>query len=115
MRGMRSIDSLRYRSWTSIDVVVAGAGSNWRLLNHLSGSRFDGAEKQVVPLKGARVLLVDDAADYIAMLADVLKLHGIQVVIAGSVEEAITSLRGGQVDLVVTDLCLPGASGIDLV
>ena len=83
-------------------------------MNHLARRRFDGAEKQVVPLKGARVLLVDDSADYVALLADVLKLHGIDVVIAGSVDQALISLQGQHVDLVVTDLRFPGATGIDL-
>ena len=63
---------------------------------------------------GARVLLVDDASDYITIMADVLKLHGIDVVGAGSVEQALTLLRREHVDLVVTDLKLPGATGIDL-
>jgi DNA-binding NtrC family response regulator len=83
-------------------------------VNHLVRRRFDGEEKQVVPLRGARVLLVDDSADYIAILADVLKLHGIDVVVAGSVDQALTSLQGQHVDLVVTDLRFPGATGIDL-
>jgi DNA-binding NtrC family response regulator len=68
-----------------------------------------------VPLRGARVLVVDDAADYAALLSDVLKSHGIDVVPAGSVEQALTLLQSEPVDLVVTDLRLPGASGIDLI
>jgi DNA-binding NtrC family response regulator len=78
------------------------------------GRGFGGASRQAVPLTGARVLVVDDAADYTALLADVLKPHGIGVVAAGSVEEALTLLQREHVDLVVTDLCLPGASGIEL-
>jgi len=68
-----------------------------------------------VPLKGARVLVVDDAADYATILTEVLKPHGIEVVVAGSVEQALVLLQSERIDLVVTDLNLPGASGIDLI
>jgi DNA-binding NtrC family response regulator len=85
-------------------------------VKHAERSRFDhGALKQIVPLLGARVLVVDDAADYAAILADVLRPHGIEIIAAGSVEEALALLQSERVDLVVTDLCLPGASGIDLI
>ena len=71
--------------------------------------------RPVVPLKGARVLVVDDAADYAAILAEVLRPHGIEVVVGGSVEQALVLLQNERIDLVVTDLNLPGASGIDLI
>jgi DNA-binding NtrC family response regulator len=83
-------------------------------VNHLVERRFGGAEKQVVPLMGARVLVVDDEADSVAMFADVLKLHGIKVVAVGTVDQALAVLRSEHVDLLLTDLGLPGASGIDL-
>jgi len=92
-----------------------GDGAKWRLVKHPEEGRFDGvATKHVVPLVGARVLVVDDADDYAAILGDVLKQHGIEVVAASSVEQALTLLQSEHVDLVVTDLILPGASGIDL-
>jgi DNA-binding NtrC family response regulator len=92
-----------------------GARANWRIVAYPDEGRFDGgAARQVVPLTGVRILVVDDAADYASILADVLKPHGIEVVPAGSVEQALTLLQTERVDLVLTDLCLPGASGIDL-
>jgi DNA-binding NtrC family response regulator len=85
-------------------------------VKHPDGSRFDcGAPKAILPRTRARVLVVDDEADYAQILGDVLELHGIDVVAAGSVEEALALLLQEHVDLVVTDLCLPGASGLDLV
>jgi DNA-binding NtrC family response regulator len=85
-------------------------------VKHAEENRFDGdVFRQVVPLRGARVLVVDDAADDAAILAELLKPHGIDVVAAGSAEKALTLLQTEHVDLVVTDLCLPGASGIDLI
>jgi DNA-binding NtrC family response regulator len=83
-------------------------------MKHPEVNRFGGPERQVVPLLGARILVVDDAADYVSLLAGVLKRHGIDTVAATSVEEALTLLENEHIDLVLTDLCLPGASGIDL-
>jgi len=77
--------------------------------------RFEGGTmRHGVSLAAARVLVVDDADDYAAILADVLRPHGIEVIPAASVEQAMTLLQTEHIDLVVTDLCLPGASGIDL-
>ena len=86
----------------------------WRLVEHLERSRFDGKAGPIAPSLATRILVVDDEEDYVSLLADFLKPHGIDVVAAGSAEKAMTWLQDGKVDLVVTDLSLPGASGIDL-
>jgi two-component system, NtrC family, response regulator HydG len=64
---------------------------------------------------GNRLLVVDDAADTREVLQRNLKTKGYQVFTAASVAEAIRVLESTVVDLVITDLKMPGASGMDLV
>ncbi len=62
-----------------------------------------------------RVLLVDDEPDQVALLRAMLTPLGMDVVTAESAEQALSVFRRHPVDVVVTDLHLPGASGIDLI
>jgi len=62
------------------------------------------------------VLVVDDAAVDRKLVGGLLaKGHDLQVEFATSGEEALTRLRASQPALVVTDLVMPGMSGLDLV
>jgi len=65
-------------------------------------------------LGGATVLLVEDDALIRTNTAEVLQEEGCLVVEAGSAEEATAALQTASVDVLVTDLNLPGCSGIDL-
>jgi DNA-binding NtrC family response regulator len=62
-----------------------------------------------------RVLLVDDEPDQVALLRAMLTPLGMEVGTADSAEQAMGAFRRHPVDVVVTDLHLPGASGIDLI
>jgi CheY-like chemotaxis protein len=78
------------------------------------GSRED-LERQIpVPPWTGRVLLVDDIHDDAVLLADLLAPLEAIVVVAQSAEEALAIVDGQTVDLVITDLNMPGASGLDL-
>lgn len=61
------------------------------------------------------VLLVEDDPHLQQILTRLLRLSGYRVAAARGGEEAWPVLQSGGVDLVVTDLCLPGMSGLDLV
>ena len=61
-----------------------------------------------------KVLLVDDARTDALLLAEVLDLLNATIEIAGSVEEALAISDGATIDVVVTDLNMPVASGLDL-
>ncbi|MEN6527097.1 MAG: sigma-54 dependent transcriptional regulator [Candidatus Polarisedimenticolia bacterium] len=65
--------------------------------------------------KGHVALVVDDAADTVEVLRRNLQKAGFTVHAAGSVAEATRLLAERPVDIVVTDLKMPGASGLDLV
>ena len=62
-----------------------------------------------------RLLIVDDAADTREVLQRNLAADGFRVFTAGNVAEAVRMLEANGFDLVVTDLKMPGASGLDLV
>ena len=60
------------------------------------------------------MLLVDDDALIRQHAAEILKNAGCLVIEAGSTEDAMMALQTAPVDVLVTDLHLPGASGVAL-
>jgi DNA-binding NtrC family response regulator len=61
------------------------------------------------------LLVVDDSADTRELLQRNLSSKGYEVLSATDVDEALSILRSAAVDVVITDLKMPGASGLDLV
>jgi two-component system response regulator HydG len=61
------------------------------------------------------ILVVDDTPDTIELLQRNLESQGYQVFTAPDANEAIKILETTAIDLVITDLKMPGASGIDLI
>lgn len=62
-----------------------------------------------------RILVVDDDRALSRTIALLLEGAGHAVATAGRVEEARAALSGGRFDLVITDLNLPGGTGLDVV
>ncbi|MBP2674235.1 MAG: sigma-54-dependent transcriptional response regulator [Deltaproteobacteria bacterium] len=65
------------------------------------------------PLK--RILVVDDEPSILGLLVTVLGENGWDVTGAGSGSEGIEKLERGQFDVILTDLMMPGDTGIDLL
>ncbi|MFI4915352.1 MAG: sigma-54-dependent transcriptional regulator [Phycisphaerales bacterium JB060] len=63
----------------------------------------------------ARVLVVDDAAAMREIISRNLAALGYAVRVAADVSEAIAALEADPAELVVTDMRMPGADGLDLV
>jgi len=61
------------------------------------------------------ILVVDDSSTTIEVLERNLRGRGFRVLAASSVAEAIRVLENAPVDVVITDLKMPGASGLELV
>ncbi len=61
------------------------------------------------------ILVVDDEAAQRTVLGGFLRKRGFEVAQAGTVEDALNELSARTIDLVLTDLRMPGASGIDLL
>ena len=62
-----------------------------------------------------RLLIVDDEPDVRAAMARVFERAGFAVRLAASADEAIASLRTAPVDLLITDMIMPGLNGADLI
>jgi len=73
------------------------------------------ANKRLGKDKRMSILIVDDVSDTREVLRRNLFLEGYEVTAASSVSEAIDILSMKDIDLVVTDLKMPGADGMGLV
>jgi EAL domain-containing protein (putative c-di-GMP-specific phosphodiesterase class I) len=62
-----------------------------------------------------RVLLVDDDEVLVRALARELSRLDYQVVPAGDVGAAMKTMAAGVFDVIVSDICMPGLTGIDLI
>jgi two-component system, NtrC family, response regulator len=60
------------------------------------------------------VLIVDDNASMAVSLADVLEVKGFTAYSASSGVEAIAILREHPVDILLTDVIMPGMNGVEL-
>jgi two-component system response regulator PilR (NtrC family) len=63
----------------------------------------------------ARILVVDDEPGIRVMLAAALRRDGHEVLLATDGATALSALGSGPVDLVVTDIRMPGMTGIELL
>ena len=74
------------------------------------------AETTAAPsgLQGRQALVVDDEAFLLDCLADALRAWGLEVTSASRGEEAIQHLQAGDFDFIVSDIRMPGLSGVDL-
>jgi PAS domain S-box-containing protein len=65
-------------------------------------------------LKGSRALVVDDEAFLLECLVDALSTWGLEVSACSRGDEAIQQLESGAFDVIVSDIRMPGLSGMDL-
>lgn len=61
------------------------------------------------------ILIVDDEKNYLVVLETLLSEEGYEVLTAESVADAIKKWRNNDLDLIVTDMKMPKASGIELL
>ena len=66
-------------------------------------------------MRRARILVADDEEPFRDALCEVLSANGYAVNGVGTAEEALLELEKGGFDLVISDLRLPGMSGLDLL
>lgn len=70
---------------------------------------------QPVGLQGAHVLLVDDCSDALMPMAALMEMCGARVDTADNGFAALECLRQAHFDVLVSDLRMPGMSGVELV
>jgi CheY-like chemotaxis protein len=78
------------------------------------GTRPAAASPPASQAPGLRILVVEDNPDARQMLGDLLGALGHMTREAGSAEEAFDLLRGDVFDVLLTDVGLPGKSGVEL-
>ena len=61
------------------------------------------------------ILVVDDEKNYTAVLSVVLQEEGYETLTANSAAEALATLKIEDVDLVITDMKMPGMDGLELL
>jgi signal transduction histidine kinase/ActR/RegA family two-component response regulator len=62
-------------------------------------------------LDGVHILVVEDDADNREMLIEALRLSGAVATAAASAEEALTIAQGSRLDVIVSDITMPGEDG----
>lgn len=70
-------------------------------------------ESKTVTAAPFTILLVDDDLDVLGANARFLRLNQIEVVVADSAEVAVDRLKTERIDAIVTDLRMPGTSGLE--
>lgn len=86
--------------------------------NHLIGSRqFPTSPSPILPgiLRSVRVLVVDDDEDSVELFAAALTACGAEVVTATNAHDALRVVTLQTLDVVVSDIAMPGADGYWLV
>ena len=63
--------------------------------------------------KTPRILIVDDDPGQRSLLDSFLRSQGFETVLAGSGEEALEKLRGGDFGMMISDVRMPGLSGLE--
>src|SRR5450631_410579 len=63
----------------------------------------------------ANILIVDDSLTSITKLTEILEAQGYLVAVAMSAEEAVPVFSEQEFDLVITELMLPGMSGLNMM
>ena len=66
-------------------------------------------------LEGTRLLVVDDSIDACEVIGVMLQFEGASVHLAHEGQAALAALRGQEVDLVVSDLEMPGLDGYGFI
>lgn len=60
-------------------------------------------------------MVVEDEADSMELVVELLEYHGIRTIPAGTAEEALRLLEKTKPTLIIIDLALPGMNGWDLL
>jgi CheY-like chemotaxis protein len=77
--------------------------------------RADNSYERPEHIRGLRVLVVDDEEDARNLVATVLEDCGCRVETASSVDDAMSQFMKARPEVLLSDIGMPGASGLDLI
>jgi PAS domain S-box-containing protein len=88
-----------------------------RLLDRVP--RTPGRHQNTAPVQAAdggatKILVVEDNEDFRTLLCEMLRMLGAAPHSVGSAEDALVSVTSDPVDMVISDVGLPGMSGVDM-
>lgn len=63
----------------------------------------------------SKILLVDDQAEFLAVQRELLENAGFTVVTAANGTKALTAMKEGGFDLVITDIIMPDKEGLETI
>ena len=66
-------------------------------------------------LRGLRVLVVDDDAEALEAVSEMLRLNGADVIAAISAEEALRAAQESGLQVIISDIAMPGTDGYSLI
>ena len=119
--GLATVEGIVSQSGGHIQVQSAvGKGTTIKVLIPLTAEPApvspSGARTQYRGGSRGRILVVDDEEAIRTVVARTLQADGYEVLVAGEGGEALRELEeiGGAVDLVITDLVMPGIGGVQL-
>jgi two-component system CheB/CheR fusion protein len=88
----------------------------WLPLLEESAAAGTGADDPVqAGIAGVRILLVDDVEDVVMVCKALLEIHGAQVEVATSGRQGLELLREIDVDLLISDISMPGMDGYEFL
>lgn len=61
------------------------------------------------------ILVVDDDSQVLEVVGEMLRLEGYEVATAVDGRDAVSQFKGGQFDLVITDLIMPEKEGLETI
>src|SRR5918995_1647293 len=76
---------------------------------------FQSRRPEIMDAGRERILIVDDEENVLALCQTILQKRGYEVERASTAEEALDRLESELFDVVITDLKMPGMSGLDLL
>jgi CheY-like chemotaxis protein/anti-sigma regulatory factor (Ser/Thr protein kinase) len=86
-----------------------------RLLDEGAGSLSAPGAEALPSLQGLSVLVVDDEPDSVDMMSAALQACGASVISASSARDALQMLERVEVDLLLSDIAMPGEDGCALI
>jgi CheY-like chemotaxis protein len=79
------------------------------------GKDTEATSESTSALNGVKILAVDDLPNNLDVIKIILEAYGAEVKVAISVREALMTLHSVDIDVLVSDIQMPGENGYDLI
>jgi CheY-like chemotaxis protein len=80
-----------------------------------SAKHSEAISESASALNGFKILVVDDLPDNLEVIKIILETYGAEVKVAASAREALVTLLSLDIDILVSDIQMPGENGYELI